>query len=397
MKLRTTTPASNIFIARFPRVAKGTFIAAVAVLLAVASIPLTKLASADQYDDKISALTRDMARYQAEADRLNGEAVSLQNTVAQIQNDKNALQSQIDLSQAKYDKLVVDIANTEADIKQNQDALGTTLADLYVSDDVSPIEMIASSNNISDYLNKQEYQNSVKDQLTSTIKTVKTLRTQLDGQKADVAKVLAQQTSDRDALAAKQAEQQNLLNQTQNDEANYQKLVSNNASEIASAKAAQAALRARTVKTGGYSLVDAGSLGSYGWSDSSCPMLGYLSTGGADGNGGDGHGYGCRQCASYVAWKVAKATGIYYQWGNGGNFANAAISAGYKNLGRNPQPGSIAVLLGNPGHVAWVEAVSPDGSHVTVSQYNYNYGAGWGMYSEMVLSSNFFDQYVKIN
>jgi surface antigen len=50
----------------------------------------------------------------------------------------------------------------------------------------------------------------------------------------------------------------------------------------------------------------------------------------------------------------------------------------------------------NPGHVAWVEAVSDDGSKVLVSQYNYNYGAGWGMYSEMWLSSNFFDQYVKI-
>ena len=75
-------------------------------------------------------------------------------------------------------------------------------------------------------------------------------------------------------------------------------------------------------------------------------------------------------------------------------FGYNAVNAGYQNLGRSPQAGSIAVIHGNPGHVAWVEAVS--GDKVLVSQYNYNYGAGWGMYSEMWLSKNFFDQYVKI-
>ena len=393
MKLRTTTPVSKSQL--FTRV-KGISLFVIAGLMVLATIPLARPAAADQYDDKISALTSDMARYQAEADRLNGEASSLQNAVAQIQNDKNALQSQINLNQAQYDKLVINIAQTQKEIKDNQDALGDTIASLYVDGDISPLEMLASSTNIGDYMNRQEYRNSVKDQLSGTIKKVKTLKTQLDTQKADVEKVLASQKSARDTLAAKEAEQSNLLAQTQNDEASYQGLIKNSAQQIAEAKAVQAALRARTNATGGYQIVDAGSLGAYGWNDASCPMQGYLSTGGVDGNGSDGRGYGCRQCASYVAWKIAKVTGVYYQWGNGGNFAAAAINAGYQNLGRSPQPGSVAVMLGNPGHVAWVEGVSPDGSHVTVSQYNYNYGSGWGMYSEMVLSTNFFDQYVKI-
>lgn len=390
MKLRTTTPASK------SRVLKSAFLTFIALLLALATIPLVQRASADQYDDKVAALTSDMARYQAEADRLNGEAATLQNAVAQLQNEKNALQSQINLNQTKYDKLVIDIAQTEKDIKDNQDALGATIADLYVDGDISPIEMLASSTNIGDFLNKQEYRSSVKDQLSGTIKKVKTLKTQLDTQKTDLDKVLADQKGARDSLAARESEQAGLLARTQNDEASYQGLIKDSATQIAQAKAIQAVLRARTNSTGGYQIVDAGSLGAYGWNDSSCPMQGYMSTGGTDGNGNDGRGYGCRQCASYVAWKIAKETGVYYQWGNGGNFANAAINAGYQNLGHSPQPGSVAVILGNPGHVAYVEGVSADGSHVTVSQYNYNYGSGWGMYSEMVLSTSFFDQYVKI-
>lgn len=137
-------------------------------------------------------------------------------------------------------------------------------------------------------------------------------------------------------------------------------------------------------------------------------MQGYMSTGGAPGTDGeDGYGYGCRQCVSFVAWRIANATGYYYSdLGNGGSTGyNLVNKHGYKDIGKSPQVGSIAVLWGtsyapysnnsNPGHVAYVEAVSPDGSQVTVSQYNYNYGSGWGMYSEMVLSTNFFDQYVK--
>lgn len=397
MKHRSTTPVSKGLITK-------SFIVVIAVVMAVA-VPLSMMprAKADQYDDQIAALKQQMSRYQVEADRLNSEALSLQNAVAALTNEKNALQSQIDLNQVQYDKLQAQIVKTKEDIKNNQDALGDILADLYVDDSISPLEMLASSKNIGDYVDKQEYRSSVRDQLTSTIDKIKDLKKQLEQQKADLEKVLTQQKSARDALAAKEAEQQSLLNRTRNDEASYQGLIQNSQAQINQARATQAALRARTTQTGGYQIVDAGSLPDYPWNSSNCPMQGWQSTGGADNNGGDRIGspkYGCRQCASYAAWRVAKATGVYYWgWGNGGNFANAAIGAGYKNYGSRPDPGTsdyVAVMWGNPGHVAYVEQVSGDGSKVLVSQYNYDYGAGYGMYSEMWLSVNFFNQYVKV-
>ena len=403
MKLKATTPAS---ITQYTK--RAFLIVSALVLVGAGAFALkSQPAAADQYDDKIASLQADMARYQAEADRLNAEATTLANALAQITNEKNALQAQIDVGQAQYDKLVIQIADTEKQIQENQDALGTTIADLYIDDSISPIEMLASSQNIGDYLDKQEYRNSVKDQLSTTIKKVRDLKAQLSQQKSDVEKVLAEQKSARDSLAAKQAEQANLLASTQNDEANYQNMIKDNQSQIAAAKAAQAAIRARANSTGGGVLVDAGSLAAYPWNESNCWMIGYMSEGGA-GNGLDGHGYGCRQCVSYVAWRVAKETGVYYDTvlGNGGSAAYNLAQRGYQNLGRTPQPGSVASLWGtssapyssasSPGHTAYVEDVSPDGSKVLVSQYNYNYGSGYGMYSKMWLSSNFFDQYVKI-
>ncbi|OYX42498.1 hypothetical protein B7Y94_03360 [Candidatus Saccharibacteria bacterium 32-49-12] len=391
MKLRSTTPASKSIVS-----AKWFAVAIVLTISMVAGLYVTNPASANPYESKIRALQADMARYQAEADRLNSEATSLKNTLAQIANSKNALQSQINLTQTQYDQLVGEIKVTEEKIADNQDALGGILADLYVDDEISPIEMLASSRSIDDFINKQEYRNAVKEELGTTIKTVKDLKVALEEKKAEVERVLAEQQRARESLVAKEAEQQRLLQRTNNDEAGYQNLIASSEEQIAHVRAAQAALRARTASTGGYTLVGSGSLSGYNWNEATCPMLGYLSTGGVDGNGGDGYGYGCRQCASYVAWKVAQVTGRYYSWGNGGDFGRNAVAAGYQNLGRSPQPGSLAVLWGNPGHVAWVETVSADGGSVLVSQYNYNYGAGWGMYSEMWLSTSFFDQYVKI-
>ena len=158
MNLRSATPVSLSRLATW----------SVAFLFLLASlisgfVLFNQSASADQYDEKIRTLQADMSRYQAEADRLNAESVTLANTLASLTNQKNAIQAQIDVNQAQYDKLIIEITDTEKQIKENQDALGTTIADLYVDDDISPIEMLASSQNIGDYMNKQEFRSSIKD------------------------------------------------------------------------------------------------------------------------------------------------------------------------------------------------------------------------------------------
>lgn len=391
MKLRSTTPASISFVTRF-------VLGAISLLIMLAvPLQITQKVFADQYDDRINALQQEISKFQAEGARLNGEAITLQSALAQLSNERAAIQAQIDINQVKYDKLVAQITDTEKKIKDSQDALGTTIANMYVDDKITPIEMLASSKNISEYLDKQEYRASVRNELTTTISKIKDLRKQLVIQKTDVEKILNNQKSQRDALAAKESEKNGLLQRTQGDEARYQQLIGDNQAAIAEARATQALLNSRFQGSGGFTLVDAGSLGDYPWNSSNCPMWGYLSTGGSDGNGGDGHGYGCRQCASYVAWKIAKETGLYPSWGNAVNFTGSAIAAGFAEGA--PRAGSIAVMdpakAGQSyGHVAWVEAVN--GNSVLISQYNYDYGAGYGMYSQMWLSSSAFDHYIHI-
>jgi surface antigen len=95
-----------------------------------------------------------------------------------------------------------------------------------------------------------------------------------------------------------------------------------------------------------------------------------------------------RECTSYVAWKLNQSAGttispyFFYNlmggghWGDAGNWSANASALGYQV---NTTPAVGAVAQWNPGepgggtlgHVAYVEAVNPDGT-VAVSEYNYH-------------------------
>lgn len=400
MKLRSTTPVTKLSFT------KRVTLVTIAVIMAVAvptSYPQVAGANQlDEYDRQIRQLQSEIDQYQSRAAELRGQADNLQAAVNALNNDIAVIQKQIDVTQAKLDKLKAEIKLNEQKIEYNQDDLGTILANLYVDDKISPLEMLASSKSIGEFVDKQEYRASARDHLVSAIDEIKKLKKELEKQKADVEHVLGDQKNAQNALAGKRAEQQSLLNQTRGDEAAYQRLSADKKARQAQVyEQYQAALRAAFSQGGGSTVLAQGVDGAYPWNSGNCPMFGYWSTGGADGNGGDGYGYGCRQCASYAAWRVARETGRYpLRWGNATNFPQSARNAGY-STGYAPRAGSLGVMhagkAGVPeGHVVWVEAVVNGGSSVIVSQYNYDYGAGYGMYSKMEMSVGAFDEYVYI-
>lgn len=342
---------------------------------------------ADQYDDRINAIKQEIANYQTEAARLNAETQTLQSALAVIDTEKAQIQAQLDLSQAKYDQLVQQIADTEQKIKDNQDALGVTIANMYVEDSVTPVEMLFGSKNISDYMDKQEYRNSVRNELAATITRIKDLKTQLETQKADTARILADQTAQRDALVAKQTEQQNLINDTKGQEAAYQQLSSEKNIEVSKLRAQQAAeLAARARSYGGNytSLPGDGSKGGYPAAWANAPMNAYV----------DDWGMYTRQCVSYAAFKVQQAYGNMPYWGGYGNanqWADNARAVGIKTSS-TPAAGTVGVITsGTYGHVAWVESVNADGT-INISHFNI----GWnGDYAEWYnLSASYFDTYI---
>ncbi|MDB5183480.1 MAG: exported protein of unknown function [Candidatus Saccharibacteria bacterium] len=394
MKQRFATPVSNIKISA----KKVALITVSIVFAATSSFQLAHIVRADNFDEQIAALQSQIDGYQQQASTLNNQADSLQKELNQLDSQKSAIQAQINLQQVQLSKLNQQIADNEKKISDDQDALGNTIADLYLGAQVSPLEMLASSNSIGDYVDKQTYRSTIKDSLVTTITSIKNIKAELVKQKQAVEQVIAQQQFASDALAQKENEQVQLVAQTRGQEAAYQGLITDRENQKLSVqKAQQDAIEAAIHRGGNVSILPGDpNKGGYPWEANCYVDSNAVSHGGVGGNGTDALGYGCRQCVSYAAWRVGSYTGNFpYYWGNANQWPASARAAGF-TTGSTPRANSAGVIsAGAYGHIVWIEAVNNDGT-VDVSQYNYFNagGPGWGNYSKMRVSASTYDTYI---
>lgn len=396
MKQRSTTPVSKGLVTR------SALVATAVLMVLAAPLSMTPRVYADKYDDQINALQSEIDQYSAQAGQLRTQIGTLQQEIAGIDKQRAIIQAQIDLSQAKYDKLQAEIQQTEKDIATNRVALGKTLADLYVGNTISPLEMLASSKNIGDYVDKQAYRSSAQQQLSQTIDRIKQLKANLVQQQADVQRTLADQTNSKNALVAQENQRASILAQTQGQESAYQNLAADReAKKLAVQQQQQAAIEAAIAAASGgrgSGVVLPGTT-DYPWNSSNCYVdANAWSYGGVDGNGTDGLGYGCRQCVSYVAWRVYKETGYApVSWGNAYDWPASARAAGYQTSSV-PRAHAAGVIMsgGEPGHIVWVESVNEGAGTMIVSQYNYFNagGPGWGNYSKMQVPIGTYQSYI---
>ena len=237
-------------------VRRAILILGAALLTCAAPLSVYAVSSTDQ----IKQLQSQIDSYQAEASRLRAEGDNLQSALNGIIAEKNVIQTEINLSQAKYDTLIADIAANEKKLADQQKVMATAISDLAQESTTSPIELLASSGSIGDYIDQQEYSSSIRDQLESSIKQVKELKEKLTQQKKEVEQVLADQKSQRDQLAAKEQEQSALLNATRGEEASYQQLTG----KLKDQKAAAEAALARSLGSGSYRVSPVGAIGAGG-------------------------------------------------------------------------------------------------------------------------------------
>lgn len=321
---------------------------------------------ASRYDQQINQLRQQNSQSQSEQASLANSAASLSEKISGLQAEITALESQIADNRAKDKKLQGDIAAAEAELTKQRGILSENIKQMYVENDMSTLEMLASSRTLGDYVDREQYRTNVQDKITTTLAKITELKQQLDTQREEVKRLLADQEAMQSRLAGQKAENARLLslNQAQQNELD-QDIRSNNA-KITDLQRQQAAENARynvgSVVTGGS--------GGYPWANAPWPN-----------SIPDPWGMYKRQCVSYTAWKVA-STGRYMPyWGGRGNAKNwddNARAAGIP-VDTTPRVGDVAVSnAGTYGHVMYVEAVHGDGT-ISISQYN---GSWDGRYSE---------------
>lgn len=362
MKQRSTTPVSSLLATR------ATLVGLSALMAGVGVFQLGTAVLARDYDAEIKAKQRDADKFSAEASKLEQMAGTLQEELDNISRQVSSIQSQVDASQKKYDDLQLEIARQEQLIELNRKTLGIILADIYVDDQITPLEMLASSKTLGDYIDKQEQRTGLRISLSDKIKEIKKIQKQLETDRLEVENILKDQQAQRSQMASKQAEQAKLVNDTRDDQNSYSSLASQRNSEIAKLREQQAEENRKALQQsggwGGGAGIPAPSAGNGGYPAvwANAPLDAFV----------DNWGLYTRECVSYVAWKVASTGRFVPHFGGRGHAKQwPSTTSGYGIAnGSEPREGAAAVTYGGPyGHVMYVEKVHGDGT-ITVSDYN---------------------------
>jgi surface antigen/peptidoglycan hydrolase CwlO-like protein len=333
-------------------------------VLAFTSVSIPRVL-ADQFDEQIKALNQDSAVKRGTVAQLGAEAASLQDVIAKLQAQINATQALIDGYRAKQADLEKQIAAAEAELARQKDVLGANIQQVYYEGDMSTLEVLASSHDLSEFVDKQEYRNFINDQIQDTLAKISALKHQLSDQKQQVEKLLKDQEAAQEQLSSQKAEQDSLLNANEAQQGALNSQIRQNSQQVAALRAQQAAANARLF--GGANLVlgsacDTAHGDTYPspWcSSAQDSMLDYW-------------GMFNRECVSYTAWKVSESGRHMPYWGGIGNanqWDDNARNSGIPVDG-SPRAGDVAIKNSGPyGHAMYVESVNPNGT-INISQYN---------------------------
>lgn len=332
------------------------------------SLTVSGFVKAQSFQEQINNLNASNNNLQSQRQNLLEEADSLEAVISGLQVQINELQAQINANEAEMSSLKVQIAEAEAEIIKQRELLGDNIRAMYLEGDISTLEMLASSKDLSEFLDKEQYRSEVQSKVKTTLDRINELKAQLEAQRLKIEKILSDQRTIQGQLDAQRSEQARLLalNEGQRSELNSQ--IQSNSSKIAELRRQQAAANARLFA--GRGTINVPDTTGYPWAGVAFPNT-----------SSDPWGMYKRQCVSYTAWKVWKSGRHMPFWGGYGNanqWDDNARAAGIPVDG-SPRVGDVAVSnSGYYGHVMYVEAVYDDGT-IYVSQYNANWG---GTYSE---------------
>lgn len=361
VKYMTSTKAKNIL-------RSSALILMVVAFIGSATLP--NYVVADTYTDQINALQAQNDQKQAQAGILGVEATSLSDAISKLQAQIDAAQARINQLSSDIDSLKKQISDAEIELAKQKALLSQSIKAMYVSGDISTVEMLMSSKDLSDFFDKQQYQDSVREKIKTTLDKVTQLKLDLATKKEMVEKSLAEQKTLQNQLAGQKAEKDRVLALNQDQQNQLQTEISQNNDKVKELRKQQAIENAKHFQ--GVQVI-AGNNGrdTYpnSWRNSGKDTL------------LDNWGMYNRECVSYTAWKVYESGRFMPYWGGVGNankWDDNARAAGIA-VDSTPRAGDVAIAhWGYYGHSMYVESVNANGT-INISQYNWDFN---GTYSE---------------
>ncbi len=189
--------------------------------------------------DRLKQIETEIAGYQTELKKVGGAKKSLQGAINQLELERKKVQADIRYTQnkigstdLKIDQITLEISDTEDEISRNKSAISETLQALSVLDDNSFVEMILQYDTLSDFWDKVDELDQIRNVIADDVTELKSQRLALAEQYDSNAKMreslidLREQYTDQNSvLVENKTEKNKLLSATKNEEASYQKLL----------------------------------------------------------------------------------------------------------------------------------------------------------------------------
>jgi surface antigen/predicted nuclease with TOPRIM domain len=349
----------------------------VAALLLAGLVSGAAIVHADQYSHQIEVLQSDSSARQGKVDGLETQASSYQDQINRYQSQISSIEAAISENQAKQTDLQNRIEADQKKLDLQKAYLRGVIRTLYVDGQLSTIEELATSKNLNEYVDKEEYRITIQNNVDSTIKEIAALQKQLKEQKAELDDLIASQQRQYSRLSESKSKQQELLSYNQSQQSAFNRVIAKNSARIEELRRLQRAANA-TFSVGA---VGSGPTCGGGYPARWCnvPQDSVLDT----------WGMYNRECVSYAAFRVAASGRFMPGWGwsaqgNANQWDDNARAAGIPmSFGSGARAGDVAIKDSQPyGHAMYVDSVNGDGT-INISQYNVNLD---GRYSTNTIS-----------
>jgi len=137
---------------------------------------------------------------------LSTKKIALQDEIATFDSQIIILETQIAQTEIQLTELKLKINQAETDLQKQKGILNEYLRTMYIDGQVSTVELIAKSENFSDFVNKSEYQSTIQQNIQNTTNKINELKSTLEKEQEKTKILEEQQKSMKIGL-----EQQRLL------------------------------------------------------------------------------------------------------------------------------------------------------------------------------------------
>lgn len=187
----------------------------------------------DTITEKLSTLTKEEQTLEVYVEGISQRIVKNEEFISQTAKEIDVIQLEIEI-------LTQEIENAEEDIEEKNRALENVLQEMYIRDQMTPLEITVGSDSLSSFFAQQEYTNGVRSEVDDLLQEVKKDKEEMEAKQQEQIQKKAALSLEKENLKNQQnlleedkKFKTGLLEETKNSEKKFQEILKNAEAEQA--------------------------------------------------------------------------------------------------------------------------------------------------------------------